>query len=69
MGVLSDDGHVDAQIFVRNLTDQRVPAYIAQSNTDGQTVNIPGHATDFSRYQTFDADSFRTVGVSVDYHM
>ena len=60
-GVQSDDGRYGASVFVRNLTDKRVPIFIS--------AGIGTLLREQDYFQQFGPDSFRTVGVTLDYHM
>jgi len=68
-GAEADDGHVAVSLFVRNLTDKRVPVYATESPAGGLFHVLLGADSKSDYVQQLDADSFRTVGISVDYHM
>jgi iron complex outermembrane receptor protein len=53
------------EIFVRNLTDKRFPTYVT-SNPFGGFVGDNARGGDY--YQTFGAESFRTIGASFTGH-
>lgn len=57
VGVRTADGRYGVSIFGRNLTDQRVPLWRASLSFGGDPA---------ARLQTFGADSFRRIGVSLD---
>ena len=66
IGAQQEDGHLGFSLYVRNLTDKRIPVFIY----------IPGFSEaaqiDLARgdyEQQFNADSFRTIGLTLDYHM
>lgn len=66
LGALSDDGHIGVTVFGKNLTDQRVPTFIFITGASvllGDPYNKIGHVQEFS------PDSFRQIGISLDYHM
>ena len=65
IGAQREDGSVSATLFVRNLTDKRVPSYVFLNGV-GELANFPFGEADY--VQQFNADSFRTIGVSVDFH-
>jgi len=54
-------------LFVRNLTDVRIPTYLFYN--PGGNVNGGNNITGGDWVQQFSPDSFRTIGVSLDYHM
>ena len=85
IGANSNDGHFGLSLYVRNLTDQRVPVFLFENGVGNLTGplacgapalvpgvpfcgdNRPNAKGDYS--MQLDPDSFRQVGVSLDYHM
>lgn len=69
LGAKSDDGHLGVTFFVKNVTDQRVPTFVSLSGVGvllGDTVLPPFRAT---YVQEYSPDSFRQIGISLDYKM
>lgn len=63
VGIETDDGHIRASVFARNLLDKRFPTLIVAdvlSPIDGD-ASLGG-----DYYQQFGETSFRTIGVSLD---
>jgi iron complex outermembrane receptor protein len=57
-GGRSEDEKYGVTVFVRNLTDKRVPANINVSQIESG-----------SYVHQFNGDSYRTIGISLDYRM
>lgn len=62
LGVRTEDDRYGVSIYGRNLTDERVPAYIIPMVTSSLLADSSGP----SYAQVFSPDSFRTYGVSFD---
>src|SRR3974390_1618086 len=67
LGSQSDDGHWVGTLFVRNLTDVRIPTYLFYN--PGGNVNGGNNITGGDWGQQFSPDSFRTIGVSLGYQL
>lgn len=67
VGAHTADNHLFATFFVRNLTDQRVPSFIVASPAALFDASVFTGSGDYMHQ--FDADSFRTIGLSLDYRM
>jgi iron complex outermembrane recepter protein len=68
LGMQSDDGHLTFTLFGRNLGDERIPTFITPTSTAdlvGDTAP-PGQG---NYAQSFTRDSFRTIGIALDYRM
>jgi iron complex outermembrane receptor protein len=66
LGVETNDGHVRASIFARNVFDKRVPTYILANPLNGlySLSGVPENAY----LQQFGLSSFRSIGASLDLH-
>lgn len=67
IGAHTRDNRLSATVFVRNLTDQRVPSYIIASPAALFDAAVFTGSGDYAHQ--FNADSFRTIGVSFDLRM
>ena len=61
-------GRLGLTIFVKNLSDVRLPVYLYRPSVVASSSDAGlGRPGDYN--QQLNADSFRTIGIAVDYHM
>jgi iron complex outermembrane recepter protein len=71
-GVRTADDKWSITAFVRNIADKRVPSFIIADPVSGAytgSSGIPDSALGGDYWQNFGANSFRTIGFSVNFRM
>lgn len=67
VGAHSNDGRLAVTLFVKNLTDQRVPTFVYQATLGTLLGDI--YKNIFDMEQSFSTQSYRQIGVTLDYRM